>query len=148
MSWLSNHQLIRKVLLNGDDATRAAFDGVYPLDQLPRAVPHYPFLMFVNTQSHNLPGLHWIVVFIDAAKVGDVFDSFALPLSNTLIQWLNRHTRRWGQSHLTLQHPLSSTCGAFALYYALHRLKEKNVTFHKTFHDNEKLVLDFFKSLK
>ena len=148
MSWLTNHQLTNKVLRHGDPKMRAAFGGVYPLDTLPSTITHYPFFMFVNTQSHNLPGMHWLVVFIDKDKVGEVFDSFALPLSNTLIRWMNRHTRRWWCNPLTLQHPLSATCGAFALYYAFHRFKEKTVTFYKTFHDNEKLVMLFHDSLK
>ena len=145
MSWLSSEELAVKVRRNGDEKTRRAFGGVYPMDRLPSTIPHYPFFMFVNTQSHNLPGMHWLTVFIDTDKVGEVFDSFGLPLSNTLIRWLNRYTRRWKSYGLTVQHPLSSTCGAFALYYVLNG---RNTTFSKTFSINEARVRSFYNALK
>ena len=81
MSWLSTKDLIDKVKRNADGATLAAFHGVFPIDELPSAVPHYPFFMIVNTQSHNLPGEHWITIFIDADRRGDIFDSLAYLLA-------------------------------------------------------------------
>lgn len=147
MSWLSNRQLVNKIHRNADEATRHAFGGVYSISQLPSAVHHYPYLMIVNTQSHNLPGEHWLSIFISKDRMGEVFDSFALPLSNMLIRWLNRFTKRWRVNHLTVQHPLSATCGSFALYYVLNRLK-KEMTFSKTFHKNESRVHVFYQTLK
>ena len=143
MSWLSGQDLTTKILRNGDANTQRAFGGIYPMDRLPFAIPHYPFFMFVNTQSHNLPGLHWITVMIDENKVGEVFDSFGLPLSNTLIRWMNRHTQRWRSHSLTVQHPLSATCGAFALYYVLN-----GGNFSKTLTENEARVRAFYNALK
>ena len=122
MSWLSGEDLIKKIKRNADGATLAAFHGVFSIDNLPFAVPHYPFFMIVNTQAHNLPGEHWISVFIDADRRGEMFDSFALPPSNILVRWMNRFTHSFTSNRFTYQHPFSTTCGAFALYYVLHRL--------------------------
>ena len=151
MSWLSGQDIVNKVKRNADVATLKAFNGVTALDSLPFAIPHYPFLMIINTQAHNLPGEHWISVFIDSNKRGEVFDSFGLPLSNILIRWLNRFTRSFTNNHLMYQHPLSSTCGAFALFYVLHRINNSDCvtkTFSASLPDNENRVLAFYRSLK
>lgn len=151
MSWLSGNELVRKIERNGSPATRAAFHGVYAMDDLPFAVPHYPYFMIVNTQSHNLAGQHWIAIFIDSNKRGEVFDSFSLPLSQPLIRWMNRFTRSFTTSHLTYQHPLSAKCGAFVLYYILHRLNDKHCMrnfFTTTPLMNDAYVTAYYESLK
>ena len=147
MSWLTTKELIEKVKRNADGATLAAFHGVFPIDELPFAVPHYPFFMIVNTQSHNLPGEHWISVFIDANRRGDIFDSFALPLSNVLIRWMNRFTRSFTSNRFTYQHPFSASCGAFTLYFILHRLHNSDCMTEAFTTDvviNEQLIHHFY----
>ena len=148
MSWLSTKELIEKVKRNADGATLAAFHGVFPLDELPFAVPHYPFFMIVNTQSHNLPGEHWITIFIDADRRGEIFDSIALPLSNILIRWMNRFTRSFTRNRLTYQHLFSSSCGAFTLYFILHRLHNSDCMTEAFTSDvtlNEQLIHHFYE---
>ena len=150
MSWLSGHDLVRTIKQHGDSATRQAFGGVFAMDTLPSAVPHYPYLMIVNTQAHNLPGQHWIAVFIDKDRRGEVFDSLALPLTNTLIRWLNRFSRTFTVNRLAYQHPLTATCGAFVLFYALHRLEHASVVSRMLTdspHKNVHRVLAFYNSL-
>ena len=151
MSWLSGGELERRVIRNASPETLQAFHGVFSIDQLPFAVPHYPFIMIVNTQSNNLPGEHWIAIFIDHHKRGEVFDSLAMPLSQPLIHWLNRFTRSFRKSHLSYQHVLSSKCGAFVLFYILHRLGQPNCmtkTFTPSPIENEYLIDLYYKSLK
>ena len=78
MSNLSDYQIrqvIRKYALGH---SKDAFLGVFPMDTLPRQVPHYPACMVVNTQSHNLPGEHWISVFITKDKRGEVYSMILL----------------------------------------------------------------------
>ena len=147
MSLLGTRELIEKIKRNADGATLAAFHGVFPMDELPFAVPHYPFFMIVNTQSHNLPGEHWISVFIDADRRGDIFDSLALPLSNILIRWMNRFTRSYTCNRYMYQHPLSTTCGAFTLYFILHRLHNSDCiteTFTSDLSHNDDLIRHFY----
>lgn len=150
MSWLSGVEMKEKIKQHADTATQDAFHGVFSMDQLPFAVPHYPFFMIINTQAHNLPGEHWITVFIDKDKRGEVFDSLALPLSNTLIRWLNRFTRSFHVNRFAYQHPLSPTCGAFAVFYTLHRLKDSDCVsnmFSTSLYDNVKCVEAFYHTL-
>ena len=72
MSWLSSNAIRQKVQYNADEATRKAFDDVYPLDELPSTISHYPIFLVVNTHPHNLPGQHWKDIFIH--KDGRGFD--------------------------------------------------------------------------
>lgn len=151
MSWLSGRQIKTKIAQHADKETRDSFFGIFSIDKLPFAVPHYPYFMIVNTQAHNLPGEHWITIFIDKNRKGEVFDSLALPLSNFLIRWLNRFTRSFTVNNITYQHPLSSTCGAFALYFVLHRLKDPHCmtnAFDVNLYENSKRIFDFYYKLK
>ena len=153
MSWLTNEIIKRKIKLNANDDTRKAFLGVYPIDSLPSAVTVYPCFLVVNTQSHNLPGEHWIAIFVDKQKRGEIFDSLALPPSLLLMRWMNRFCRTWKRNLLSYQHPLSATCGSFVLYFILHRLSVsylKNITnsFTRDLHVNDEIVVSFFNTLK
>ena len=153
MSWLSDKELIKKIKLNGDRATRRAFGGVYPIDKLPSQIPYYPFLMIVNTQSHNLPGEHWISIFINEKREGEVFDSLATPSKINLMRWMNRHTRRWKRNYRRYQHPYSDTCGAFSLFYVLQRCSSDSLesitkTFDSSYMKNENIVRAFYNRLK
>lgn len=153
MSWLFTNDLLQKIGRNSNDETRRAFYGIYPLDKLPKFIPHRPFLMIVNTHTHNLDGEHWICIFIDDSRQGELFDSLAITNNVILSQWLNRFTRRWTRNNCTYQNPLSATCGAYVLYYCLNRLKfDSFQKFLQMFNVsplvNDTLVLDFFKTLK
>ena len=147
MSWLSGQEIEDAIYHHADKATREAFYGICSMDQLPFSVPHYPFFMIVNTQAHNLPGAHWITVFIDKNRRGEVFDSLALPLRKPLSRWINQFTRSVTRNRLTYQHPLSDTCGAFAVYFVCHRLTGP-VSFSKTLHVNENTVRSFYHNLQ
>lgn len=153
MSWLSNRQLIQKVRKNADDDTKKSFLGVYPIDRLPKFLPHLPVFLIVNTQTHNLNGEHWKAIFIDKNRYGEVFDSLAQPTSNILNRWMNRFTRKWTTNSKTFQHVSSSTCGAYSLYYVLTRLAFPSLaaftrSFSRALHVNERNVRAFYHSLK
>ena len=153
MSWLSDNEILRKIKRNGDLKTLKAFGGVYPMDDLPKFIPHYPFMAVINTHSHNLPGEHWIAIYINKDRRGEVFDSLATPTSLYLIRWLNRHTRSWRTNRHRYQNPLSSFCGCFVLFYTLQRSEcdmMECVTGHFSadVSTNETIVRDFFKRLR
>ena len=147
MSWLSGKEIEDAIHKYADAPTRSAFAGVYSIDKLPFAVPHYPFFIIVNTQAHNLPGAHWITIFIDKNHRGEIFDSLALPPQQIVMRWIHQFARSVTRNRLMFQHPLSDTCGAFALYFVFHRLKGP-VTFTKTIHVNENTVRTFYYNMK
>ena len=153
MSWLSDGDIKRKIRLNGDSATQKAFLGVFPIDDLPFSLPSYPAIFVVNTQSHNLPGEHWIAIFIDQQRRGEVFDSLALPPSLLLTQWMNRFCRSWRRNHFSYQHPFSAACGSFVIYFVLHRLRVSHLNditncFTRELYANEKFIVSFYDALK
>lgn len=153
MSWLSSKDIVNKVKKNADRKTLTAFYGVCAMDDLPEFIHTRPFLMIVNTHTQNLPGEHWIAILVDANRNGEVFDSLAQPVSNILIRWLNRFTNKWKKNERTFQHLLSSTCGAFALYFTLNRLQVKDFEtltslFNESPHVNESFVNLFYNFLK
>ena len=153
MSWLSSKRLAQKVRRNATTATLNAFHGVCSIDKLPTFISKRPFLLIVNTHTHNLPGEHWIAIFIDENKHGELFDSLKLPISNILIRWLNTFTVKWKANVRSFQHLLTATCGAFTLYFILNRLHVKDfetltTVFSTSPHANERFVDVFYRALK
>ena len=153
MSWLTDKSLSTKVKKNARAKTLEAFNGIYSIDTLPSFISRRPFLMIVNTHTHNLPGEHWIAIHIDENKNGELFDSLAIPVSNTLIRWLNTFTNKWKTNSRSFQHPTSSTCGAFVLYFILNRLHVKDfetitAVFTSSPFLNERFVTNFYRALK
>ena len=153
MSWLSGATIIEKIRRNANDETSKAFHCVYAIDKLPAFIPYYPFIIVVNTHTHNLSGEHWIVIFIDKDKSGELFDSLSLPVSNFVIRWMNKFTQKWLTNATAYQHLLSPTCGAFAIFYVLKRLSFSNfLSFKNVFtlnrQENEVMISRFYNSLK
>ena len=151
MSWLSDNEILSCIKRNADQATLTSFQGVYPIDALPHAVNAYPFFMIVNTQSHNLPGEHWIAVFIGSNRRGEIFDSLALPLSNLLVKWMNTFCISFKKNPLTYQHYSSARCGAYAVYFVLNRLGNPNcmsLKFSNSLSDNEESIMAYYRKLK
>ena len=152
MSWLSDHEIEEAITANADAVTREAFLGVFPMDTLPSFISSYPVLLVVNTQSHNLPGEHWIAIFIDKNKRGEVFDSFAMPPNILLSRWMNRFSSTWKTNFRSFQNPLSATCGAYVIYFILKRLSVRSLhdislSLSAQPHVNDKHVVDFYKTL-
>lgn len=154
MSWLSDTELAKLIKRFSNEDTKKAFIGIFAIDQLPKSIPHLPTLLIINTDAKNLPGRHWKAVFISQERQGEVFDSLALPLSTHLLKWLNNFTYgRWKRNKMAVQHPLSSICGVYVLYFILNRLQRTSLhsimgEFGKTTSMNDEKMLTFFSSLK
>ena len=153
MSWLDNHDIIDKLMYNTDEETWKAFDDVYPIDMLPKAIRHYPIFIVINTHTKNLPGEHWKAILIKEDRTAEVFDSFALPLNTFTENWLNKFTRKWKSNPRAYQHPSSALCGAYVLYFIINRLKYSNYkSFLKNFStsasDNDRMINEFYRSLQ
>lgn len=153
MSWLSDQEIAEKVKENGNEIIRKAFYGLYPIDELPKSIPHLPIFLVVNTHTHNLQGQHWKAIYIDEKRRGEIFDSLAQPTSNLLNRWMNRFTRKWTTNRKVYQHANSTTCGAYTLYFILKRLNYPSLdsftqTFSHSRNVNERCIRRFYESLK
>ena len=153
MKWLTTLDLENFILQFADDATRKAFLGVFPMNYLPRKISRLPVLFIINTNTGNLPGQHWKAVYISTKSIGEVFDSLATPIGLQLQQWMNRFTKRWIPSTMTLQNPISPSCGGYVLYFAMTRLNHKSlkaclVPFTNNVIDNDRFVEQFLNDIQ
>ena len=152
MKWLTTLDLENFILQFADDATRKAFLGVFPMNYLPRKISRLPVLFIINTNTGNLPGQHWKAVYISTKSIGEVFDSLATPIGLQLQQWMNRFTKRWIPSTMTLQNPISPSCGGYVLYFAMTRLNHKSLKaclapFTNNVIDNDRFVEQFLNDI-
>ena len=70
--------IIKKRIINGTE-----FLGVLACDQLPKNhVCKFPAMLVVNTHPSNMPGEHWLAIYISKNKHGYFFDSFGNPPDN------------------------------------------------------------------
>lgn len=154
VNWLTGKQLNKLIIANSNAAVTDAYIGIFAINTLPPNISTVPVLLVVNNDTSNLPGRHWKAIFISAERHGEVFDSSATPVSLALETWMNTFTRRWVCSTLTIQHPLSPSCGGFVLHYILHRLGEKSLKhytekyFVSDLHKNEDRVRRFVCKLR
>ena len=72
-----------------------AFQGVFPIDELPRWIDNLPITLISNTQSSNLPGEHWIALYVSKTKYGEYFDSLGRAPPLEISSWLNKFCRKW-----------------------------------------------------
>ena len=102
-----------------------SFLGVYSVNGLPSIHPTRkgPVTLIVNTDTTNLPGQHWIAIYIDKDNTGEVFDSFGRLPPSYVQRWMNLRTRYWSHSKECVQSLFSTQCGAFCLYYLYHRIR-------------------------
>ena len=147
--WLTTLDLESFISNFADFETKKALLGVFPINHLPQRLPKPPLLFIVNTNSSNLPGQHWKAIYISKNYEGEVFDSLATTNDLILEHWMNRFTKRWIVSTLTLQNPLSPTCGAYVLYFIMTRLKHPSLKscirpFTSDVTANDKFVSEFF----
>lgn len=152
INWLTTLDLENYIHQYANSRTRAAFIGVFPIDHLPERLARLPALFIINTNTGNLPGQHWKAVYISKKRYGELFDSLATPVSLKMQQWMNKHTQRWTSSKLTLQNPLSPSCGGYVLYYVMTRLNYKSLKacvkpFSNNVFDNDEIVQLFFDAV-
>ena len=154
VNWLTSKRLNQLIIRNANVTTQAAFLGIFAIDTLPQRISTLPVLLIVNNDTSNLSGQHWKSIYISCERQGEVFDSLATPVSIALEKWMNTFTLNWTCSTLTIQYPLSPSCGAYVLHFVLHRLGEaslKNYTekyFDSELHINETRVRRFVRKLK
>ena len=157
MSWLSAATLEQAVNQCANSSeVRRAFRGVYPHNHLPTTTTpvtkfRLPCTLIVNTDTHNLPGRHWISIYIDIQRHGEIFDSLMTPPSAHVIRFMERYCQRWTMNHLIYQHPLSSYCGVYVLLHVLQRHAYDSLGsfcrshFTSSLTDNDHLMRDYYR---
>ena len=151
MSLLSDNQLVRKMRKCGNQYSKRLFIGVFARDALPKGIVSYPCSLIINTDTKNLPGKHWVSIFISSYKEGEYFDSFGREPSQDIAIWLNKFTVKWKKvNSVILQNPLSTSCGQFVLFYINERPLVSNHfhivrQFHANTFSNEQLVTHYYQ---
>lgn len=103
--------------------TRPIFKGVFSRDELERVVLRKNQLIIANTAVKPLPG-HWIVFF--QSDHLEFFDSLAANPSKYGLEFVffirnNAPERGLKINPRPIQHPSSTACGWFCLYFAMMR---------------------------
>ena len=119
IKWLTSRDLESCIDKFADEYTKNSFLGVFPINYLPNKILQLPVLFIINTNTMNLPGQHWKAVYLSVNGNGEIFDSLAMPISLTLQQWMNTFSKKWITSTLTIQNPLSPSCGGYVLYFVM-----------------------------
>lgn len=133
---------MEKVILNSDQLNQLAlhhptlaphYQGALPCDQLPdpTRLPT-PFGFIVNTDPSDLPGRHWLGVWVASPQRVEWYDSFGLelPLYETtapLLRWLRRFkfTVRNGRA---AQNIYDQSCGGYALMFLVAKSQGESLT--------------------
>src|SRR6218665_3966086 len=61
---------------------------VFPCDRLPTRFK-VPALLVCNTDPHDAPGEHWVVLYVENSSYGEFFDSFGRPPDAPFRTFLN-----------------------------------------------------------
>lgn len=94
--------------------------GVYACDTLP-ATENYPALYIVNTDDSNLPGQHWIAIYLESTHFGEYFDSYGEEPKNDFVEYMNKHCKKWLYNAKQIQSVITAFCGFYCLFYAFLR---------------------------
>ena len=110
-------------------ANLANFAGVFPVDALASGdlrVDRFSKVSLVaNTDSANLPGMHWIAVWYNGDQApAEIFDSFALTPPAAVQLWCSKNcSNAWKSSNFCIQDPMSTRCGNYCCLFLTNRPK-------------------------
>ena len=136
--------------------------GVYPGDMLPPKAPSVkPGFYIANTDPHYKAGEHWVAFYIPSNLTKnpmEYWDSYGLYPPEIFTPFLEASYLR---NTKFIQHPLSSTCGQYCIYYILKRYRghslekivgefsvdtlQNDIIVNKTVEDNFNVDLNIFE---
>ena len=102
-----------------NNATKDKFIGVFPADKLPKKKTKPEGYYIVNLDNSNQGGSHWVCIECRNTGLNSYFDSYGLPPPYPSFRKFMKNKYRYNSRQL--QHPLSTTCGQWCLYYVLRR---------------------------
>ena len=111
--------IIKKRIINGTE-----FLGVLACDQLPKNhVCKFPAMLVVNTHPSNMPGEHWLAIYISKNKHGYFFDSFGNPPDNfpaEINNFVMKNCTVMSYSRRQVQDTNATTCGQHCVFFLCH----------------------------
>lgn len=106
-------------LMKKNPVTKKYFGGVYASNKLPRIIKCLtPQLFIINVDPSYKPGSHWICIALisNGKKKSYYFDSYGLP--PVKLEFVKFMKKRYQYSKKQLQHPFSTTCGQWCMFFA------------------------------
>lgn len=139
-------------------SVKSFFLGIFSINTLPKIFPSKHFLI-CNYDLNSSPGTHWFCLLKSSDQCLECFDSLGLNIEKKNL--LQKYCRSWKVSSLkynetAVQNQLTSTCGKFVLYFAIHRMHNLDLSFSTLLNEifeqntikNEELVYKFLKEIK
>lgn len=127
--------------------------GVFPADGIPMRLD-LPAALIANTQTSDMPGLHWVGLFIKKNGHGYFFDSYGCRPGTTYMKdAIKRNCRLWCYNKKPLQAIGSDVCGQYCLQFVYYMAKYNNLQtfldkFSKNPESNDKKTAAFYRRLK
>ena len=115
MKMLHTNEIER--ILSHDKRTKNFFRGVFAKDELPLQATTSS-LYICNTDPSTRGGEHWVAIYFDKKRHGELFDSFGMlrPLEKEFERFLTRNSVSWFRNNKTVQHVLSDACGYHCIF--------------------------------
>lgn len=146
-------------VLSKNPYTKKTFRGVFPSDWLPKQRLHRrPVGLVVNTHPHNLPGEHWLAIYLTADGRGEFFDSYGHDPSSPLflksiVKFLRKNANETIFQTRQLQASDSVVCGHHCIFFL--QLRNMGLSFEQILElysddlaQNDLMVEQFVKSQK
>ena len=114
-----------KNILSHDRVTKKYFLDVFPSDQLPVRIVHYPACFVCNVDSSTESGSHWLAFFLSSPDEGEFFDSYGnVPryFKGPISEFASRYSRM-NYNPLILQSSITAVCGQYCVYYLYSRCR-------------------------
>ena len=92
------------------------FLGCFPRNKLPVFPKTFPKSFIINTHDSSKPGEHWVALVL-FKKICFYFDSFGLPIvDSVIVKYLRRYTKVTF-SNTCIQDITSNKCGQFCIAF-------------------------------
>ena len=99
------------------------FLGVFPLDKIPKHIGKAPKSFIVNTDTHNLPGQHWLAVSYERGGIVRASDPLGFYYPPLLMHTLHKSSpnARILYNFKMYQKPWERNCGQHCLRFLYSR---------------------------
>ena len=109
-------------IFRNDQVIQQIFNGVYPIDKLPK-IPFKPAALIINLDTSKQPGSHWVCLYFDKKAGCEYFDSYGRTPSKKLINYMRKYATKIKYSKKCVQQLLTATCGQYCVYYLTWRCR-------------------------